>query len=153
MIRRSLTLFAMAAALAACKAEPRTSTKDYMVSEVQPTADIYWKSVQYISDEQGEHEIYPRTDAEWERVRRAAVRLAEIGAELKEPRFAQGRGAAWTDFADGLIEVAAQAEQAAVDQDVDAVFEEGYTVYSVCTACHQAYPPENPPEGFEDAGG
>lgn len=153
MIRRSLTLFALAGALAGCKAEPKISARDYMVQEVQPTADIYWKSVQYISDEQGEHEIYPRTDDEWERVRLAAVRLAEIGAELKEPRFAEGRGAAWTDFADGLIEVAGQAEQAAIDQDVDAVFEEGYTVYSVCTACHQAYPPENPPEGFEYDGG
>ena len=112
MMRHTLTLFALSLALAGCKAEPDASVKDYMAQEVQPTAKIYWNSVQFISDEQGNHEIFPRTDAEWEEVRQAAVRLGEIGAELKEPRYAEGRGSAWVDFADGLIEVAGQAEQA-----------------------------------------
>lgn len=152
MIRHSLTLFALAAALGGCKAEPEASVRDYMVQEVQPTADIYWKSVQYVSDEEGMHEVFPRTDAEWDDVRQAAVRLREIGAELKEPRYAEGRGSAWIDFSDGLIEVAEQAEQQAIDKSVDGVFEIGGTVYAVCQACHQAYPPENPPEGFEYGG-
>lgn len=150
MRARTLTLFAMSAALAACgEAAPDTTAKDYMAQQVQPTAEIYWNAVQYISDEAGSHEIFPETDAEWEDVRKAAARLAEIGAELKEPRFSEGRGAAWIEFSDGLIEVAGKAEQAAVAKDVDAVFEVGGTVYSVCQACHQAYPPAEPPEGFE----
>lgn len=152
MIRSTLTLFALGGVLAACgDAGPEVPIKPYMAETVQPTAEIYWNSVQYISDEQGEHEIFPRTDAEWEDVRQSAARLAEIGAELKEPGYAQGRGQGWIDFADGLIEVAGQAEQAAIAKDVDAVFEVGGTVYSVCSACHQAYPPADPPEGF-DAG-
>lgn len=149
MIRHSLTLFVLTAALAGCKSEPEASVRDYMVQEVQPTAEVYWDSVQFISDEQGQHEIFPRTDAEWENVRQAAVRLGEIGAELKEPRYAEGRGSAWIDFADGLIEVAGQAEQAAVDKNTDAVFEVGGTVYSVCSACHQAFPPAEAPEGSD----
>lgn len=152
MNRQLLTLFAFGAALGGCASEPQAPVKDYMAQEVQPTADIYWKSVQYISDEDGMHEIFPRTDAEWEDVRQAAVRLGEIGAELKEPRFAEGRGAAWIDFSDGLIEVAKQAEQQAADKSVDGVFEVSGTVYAVCQACHQAFPPENPPEGFENGG-
>ena len=153
MMRHTLTLFALSLALAGCKAEPEASVKDYMAQEVQPTAEIYWNSVQFISDEQGNHEIFPRTDAEWKEVRQAAVRLGEIGAELKEPRYAEGRGSAWIDFADGLIEVAGQAEQAAADKSTEAVFEVGGTVYSVCSACHQAYPPAEAPEEMGNAAG
>lgn len=150
MAYRILTLFVLGAALAACGDERAGSdARDYMQSHVQPTAEIYWNAVQYISDETGSHEIVPETDAEWAQVRAAAAELAAIGAELKEPRFAEGRGAAWIDFSNGLIEVAGKAEQAAAAKDVDAVFEVGGTVYSVCSACHQAYPPANPPEGFE----
>jgi hypothetical protein len=152
MIRRTLTLFVLGAALAGCKAEPETSVKDYMAQDVQPTSEVYWNAVQYISDETGNHDIQPRTDAEWEAVRQAAARLAEIGAELKEPAYAEGRGSGWIDFSNGLIEVAGQAEQAAVAQDVDAVFEVGGTLYSVCTACHQAYPAETPENGADGTG-
>lgn len=152
MNRYTLTLFALAGALGGCKAEPEASVKDYMAQDVQPTAEVYWNSVQYISDEQGDHEVFPRSDAEWEDVRQAAVRLGQIGAELKEPRFAEGRGSAWIDFADGLIEVAGEAEQAARDKSVDAVFEVGGTVYSVCSACHQAYPPAEGLEGENEPG-
>jgi len=152
MIRRTLTLFIMSGALVACQAEPQASAKEYMASEVQPTAEIYWNAVQYISDEQGDHEIFPRTDAEWEEVRKAAAHLGEIGAELKQPKYAEGRGAAWIDFADGLIEVSGQAEQAARDKSTEAVFEVGGTIYSVCSACHQAYPAETPEAAGNEAG-
>jgi outer membrane PBP1 activator LpoA protein len=152
MIRRKLTLFVFGLALAGCQGEPDASVKDYMAGEVQPTAEIYWNAVQYISDEQGDHEIFPRNDAEWEDVRQAAVRLGEMGAELKEPQYAEGRGAAWIDFADGLIEVSAQAEKAAADKSTEAVFEVGGTVYSVCSACHQAYPPAEGLEGENEPG-
>ncbi len=152
MIRRKLTLFVFGLALAGCQGEPDASVKDYMAGEVQPTAEIYWNAVQYISDEQGDHEIFPRNNAEWEDVRQAAVRLGEMGAELKEPKYAEGRGAAWIDFADGLIEVSAQAEKAAADKSTEAVFEVGGTVYSVCSACHQAYPPAEGPEGENEPG-
>ena len=152
MIRRTLTLFALAAVLAGCSAEPKASVKKYMAGEVQPTAEVYWNAVQFISDEQGDHDIFPRNDAEWEDVRQAAVRLGEIGAELKDPKYAEGRGAAWIDFADGLVEVAGQAEKAAADKSTEAVFEVGGTVYSVCSACHQAYPPaDEVAEGSNEA--
>ena len=55
--------------------------------------------------------------------------------------------------AGGLIEVAGQAEQAAADKSTDAVFEVGGTVYSVCSACHQAYPPADAPEDMGNAAG
>jgi len=117
-----------------------------MANVVQPTADIYWGSVQYISDEQGEHDIRPETDEEWLATRTAAGALTEYGNLLMTPLYAQGRGQDWMDFARGLVEIGAKAEQAAIDRDPDAVFEVGGNLYNVCRGCHQLYPPENLPD-------
>ncbi|WP_305096918.1 hypothetical protein [Croceibacterium aestuarii] len=151
MIRRTLTLFVFSSALAACNSsEPAKPIKDYMAQDVQPTAEVYWNAVQFISDESGDHEITPQTDAEWEDVRLAAVRLGEIGKELKQPGYSDARGPGWNDFADGLIEISGKAEEAAKAKDPEKVFEVGGTLYSVCSGCHEAYPAEQP-EAANDA--
>lgn len=149
---RTLTLFALSGALAACGGEPAKPIKAYMAEDVQPTAEVYWNAVQFISDETGDHEIEPKTDAEWEDVRQAAAKLADMGEKLKQPAYAEGRGSGWVDFANGLIEVAGKAEEAARARDPDMVFAEGGTVYSVCSACHQAYPAETPEGGADESG-
>ncbi|MGX7896841.1 hypothetical protein [Tsuneonella sp. HG222] len=143
MNRSTLTLFAMAGLLAGCGGgeADKPSVKAFMANEVQKTAETYWNAVQFISDETGEHDIRPETDEEWQKVVAAADKLAAHGQTLKEPGYAEGRGQGWIEFSDGLIEVAGKAREAAVSKDPDAVFEVGGTVYSVCSACHQAYPP------------
>lgn len=137
----ALTATALLVACGDEPAAPEQGIKEYMAETVQPTAEVYWDSVQYISDETGSHEILPTTEEDWERTRQAAEDLGEIGRTLMTPAYSEGRGGDWNQFAQGLIDVARQAEQAAVDQDVDAVFEVGGTIYSVCSACHQIYPP------------
>jgi hypothetical protein len=130
--------------LAACNQgppPPEKTIQQFMAEDVQTTAEVYWDSVQYISDEEGEHEIFPRTDGDWQRVRDAAIRLGEFGELLKTPGYSEGRGRDWIEFSDSLTEVSRLAEQAAEEKDVDKVFEVGGTVYSVCAACHQVYPP------------
>ena len=144
--------------LSACDRGPPTPEKtaqQLMAEDVQPTAEIYWDSVQYISDEQGEHDIFPKTDAEWKRTKDAATRLAELGELLKTPGYAEGRGEDWTTFANSLVEVSRLAEQAAEQRDTDKIFEVGGTIYNVCSACHQAYPATTGPEaeGAENPGG
>jgi cytochrome c556 len=131
--------------------QPDQTVQQLMANEVQPTAEVYWNSVQYISDEEGSHEIVPQTDQDWERVRAAAVKLGEHGKLLQTPAYTEGRSENWTRFSQALVEVAARAEQAAASKDTEAVFEVGGTVYSVCSACHQAYPPQEGPgsEGSE----
>ena len=132
------------ALLAGCNQGPPPPDKtiqQFMADDVQTTAEVYWDSVQYISDEEGEHEIFPRTDAEWQRVRDAATRLGEFGELLKTPGYSDGRGDDWIEISNSLVEVSKLAEQAADEKDVEKVFEVGGTVYSVCAACHQVYPP------------
>ena len=134
--------------LAGCKqgATPDKTVQQLMAQDVQPTADIYWKAVQYISDEQGNRDVVPQTDAEWQRVQDAATRIGELAQLLKTPGYTAGRGEDWVQFSDSLAEVAKQAEQAAAEKSPEKVFEVGGTMYAVCSACHMVYPATTGPE-------
>ncbi|MEL1249702.1 hypothetical protein [Aurantiacibacter gilvus] len=142
-------------ALASCNEEPEVpplgTAQQMMAQEMQPTAEIYWESVgaasELIDGEPVFREWAPENDAEWEAVRAAAERIGELGEMLKTPAYAEGRGDDWMAYSQGLVDVSAQAQEAAIAQDPDAVFEVGGTIYSVCSACHRMYPPAELPEG------
>jgi hypothetical protein len=141
--------FMAALPLAGCTDAPQQPDKtvqQLMAQDIQPTADIYWKAVQFISDETGNHDIRPQTDAEWQRVEDAATKIVDYAELLKTPAYADGRGGDWVQFADSLAEVGKLAEQAAAEKDPDRVFEVGGTLYSVCSACHMIYPATTGPE-------
>lgn len=149
---------AAGAVLSGCNAEPaqpEQTVQQLMATKVQPTAEVFWNSVQYISDEQGEHDIFPKTDADWKRTRDAATAMGKLGELLKTPGYAEGRGEDWIQIASSLVEVSKLAEQAADARDPDKVFQVGGTLYNVCSACHQVFPPaagadaEAPPTGPE----
>jgi len=136
---------ASALMLLACNRQPELPLKEVMAKQVQPAAQTYWDAVRYVSDETGDHEIVPKSDADWEKARKAAEDLKKYGELLQSDSYAKGRNDDWKQFAQGLVEIAAQAEQAAKDKSVDKVFEVGGTMYSVCSACHTIYPPPVPP--------
>ncbi len=148
-------VFAASLLLSACnqaeETPPLGTAQQMMAQEVQPTAEVFWQSVgsrsELIDGEPVFTEWQPETDPEWEEVRAAAVRLGELGEILMTPAYAEGRGDDWMAYSQGLVDVSAQAAQAAAAQDAEAVFEIGGTVYSVCSACHRMYPPEELPEG------
>ncbi len=151
MNKALIPALAAAALLAGCDRGPPLpdqTMQQLMANEVQPTAEIYWDSVQFISDEEGYHEIVPETDADWQKTRDAATRMAELAELLQTPGYAEGRGEDWIQISQSLVEVSRLAEQAADSRDPEKVFEVGGTMYSVCAGCHQAYPPaEGLPEG------
>ena len=147
---------AMAALLGGCgqqAATPEKTVQQLMAQDVQPTAEIFWNSVQFISDETGDHDIRPETDADWQKTRDAATRLGEFGLLLQTPAYTEGRGEDWTQFAKSLVDVSKLAEQAADAKDPDKVFEVGGTIYNVCSACHQVYPATTGPEAEEAQAG
>ena len=141
--------------LASCGEEPVDlpygTAQQFMANEVQPTAEVYWNAVGAVSElidgEPVFREFEPQTDEEWQRVADAAIKMREYGEVLASPAYAEGRGDDWMDFAQGLQAVSRQAEQAAIDKSPEAVFEVGGTLYNVCTACHQSYPPADLPAG------
>lgn len=142
--------------LTGCNQSPPTPEKtvqQLMAEDVQPTTQVYWNAVQFISDETGDHDIFPKTDADWKRTKDAAIRIGELAELLKTPGYTEGRGEDWTTFSNSLIEVAKLAEQAAEERDTAKVFEVGGTMYNVCSACHQVYPATTGPEAEEAATG
>ena len=131
---------------------PEKTIQQLMAEEVQPTAEVYWGAVRFESvlenGEPVERDIKPETDEDWAQVKAAATKLGELGALLQTPGYAEGRGEDWGQFSKSLVEVSQLAEQAADAKDVEKEFEVGGTIYSVCSACHQVYPPaEGVPEG------
>lgn len=142
-------------ALGACDSEPELppegTAQQLMAQEMQPTAEVYWDAVgassELIDGEPVFREWAPETDEEWEAVRAAAERLGELGELLLTPAYADGRGDDWQAYAQGLVDVSAQAQEAAVSKDPEAVFAVGGTIYTVCSACHRMYPPAELPEG------
>ena len=126
---------------------PEKTAQQLMAEDVQPTAEVFWDSVQFISDETGQHEIVPETEEDWKRTRDAATRMIELAELLQTPGYAEGRGEDWIEISQSLADVGRLAEQAADSRDPEKVFEVGGTMYSVCSGCHQAYPPA---EGLPD---
>jgi hypothetical protein len=144
-----LIAIVVAALLAGCDQGPPTPEKtvqQLMADDVQPTAQVYWNAVQYISDEEGEHDIFPRTDADWKKTRDAATRMIELAELMQTPAYAEGRGGDWAQISQSLADVGRLAEQAADSKNPEKVFEVGGTMYSVCSGCHQVYPPTEAPQ-------
>ncbi len=114
--------------LAACKApEPpaaptppvladlkaRATIQQLMVQIVDPSADALWDAVSTEVGSAGMTEKQPRTDAQWQEVRRHAVLLAEAANLLQVPgRQVAHAGATLEDAQVPGISSAAQIEQA-----------------------------------------
>lgn len=151
---RSLSFLTVAVVLllTACaqQTEMRTiaTTEQLMEGMVQPLSEVVWDSVQTIVDRDGVHEMQPETEDDWEFVRNSALSLAEsanlvmvmareVGEDTPE------RGEDWNEFANGLIEGALEAADAARARDREALFVAGSNIYeNACLACHEAYLPE-----------
>lgn len=116
--------------------------KDFMNLILDPAADVLWDSAGWVdSRETGYEELYPTTDEQWDYVRRHAALLIEIGNMLALPGRAVDNDA-WLTYANGLSQAGALAMEAAAVQNKEDFFQAGAQLYSVCTACHQAYNPE-----------
>lgn len=138
----SVMIFCLASCTASDQGDaPQASTKGMMADHVQPTAEVYWNAVQYISDADGSREIIPENDAEWQRTAQAAQKLKQLGEDLKMTKYAANKGTDWKDFAQGLVDAAGQAEQAAQAHSPEKVLEAGGILYNVCSACHEVYMP------------
>jgi hypothetical protein len=156
---------------AATDSQLYSSIKDLMDSIIDPSADALWDAVKTVVDQDGAHEIVPRTPEEWREVRRAAVRIIE-GANLM---MMPGREAAppgaksevpgvelepaemtalirkdrkqFDAFAEALRSVGLEALKAAEGKNAGALLDVGGRLQDVCEGCHKAfwYPNEKPP--------
>src|SRR5262245_53220523 len=146
--------------------------KEIMLNVVDTNADIVWLSVTTTASAKGLVETRPQNDAEWLRVRQAAVTLAEAanllmipgrhvarpgeksetpGVELEpsemEALINKDRPAFYK-HAKALYDAAMLAVDAIDKKDPDKVFEVGENIDSACESCHKSYwyPNEKIPE-------
>jgi hypothetical protein len=172
-----LATLIVATALSACdrpaSPEPPTSTgaspfqptagiQDIMAGMIEPSAEFVWESVSSIVTAEGVEEKQPRTEEEWDEVRRHAIILTESANLLliegrqvaREGRQLDDHGtpgnltlqqveqAIATDrnsfvaFSRALHDVGAVLIEAADDKDVQAIMTAGEALDEVCESCH-----------------
>jgi predicted dehydrogenase len=166
-----------ACVLAACgKAEPPTAAppaaattikltagiQDIMTHMIDPAADFLWESVSSTVTAEGVEEKQPRTDDEWNEVRRHAIILTEsanlilmegrhvaregmqledhgtpgnLTAEESEQAIAADR-ATFVAFSQALHDVGAAMLKAADDRNPQGILDAGETMDQVCEGCH-----------------
>lgn len=120
---------------------PVADVKLLMSHIMEPAAEVYWDAVGIIVDENGEHQIEPITNEDWDAVTHAAYVVAESGNLLMMPTRAKD-GGEWIAASQLMIEAAQKAIRAAEAHDTDAVFEVGAELYDACTNCHSKYSPD-----------
>lgn len=152
-MKTKLLMLAGVAFLAGCSGQSEdsdTPKADYvqahdirqlMEQVVQPQADVFWGSAGYVSDAEGERDLTPTTEEGWLATRSSAATVTQMGNLLMTPLYAKGRGEDWIKFSKALVEIGQRAEAAAVARDSEAIFDVGATMYNVCQACHEVYPP------------
>ncbi len=120
---------------------PVADVKTIMANIMEPAADQYWDTVGTVIDMEGEHEIAPQTQEEWDTARNNAYVFTEAGNLLMMPTRAKDN-AEWMQMAQALIDSGQKAIRAAEAKDKTAVFNTGAEVYEACTNCHTKYSPE-----------
>jgi hypothetical protein len=148
---------------------PKASIRELMDAQVDPAADAIWDSVVITITAAGEEDKQPRTEAEWQAVRRSAIILieatnllmmdhrriapagapavpGEASASVLEQRLDAHRPA-FVGFAQALRNVSLQALEAIDARDATRLLEAGGEIDGACEACHLVYwyPPDLTP--------
>jgi len=148
-------------------AEPQllsTSTiKDIMHAMVEPSSNFLFDAVSEVSDKTGIHENAPKTDQEWDAVRRQALTLLEAqnlvvmhGRKVAKPgeksansavelepeaiqALIDGDRVAFVTFASKLQDATMVAMRAVDAKDKDALMAAGEGIDQACENCHLKY--------------
>lgn len=124
----------------------RLPMSELMPHVLQYAADGIWDRQGIVIDEAGEHSLFPKDDAEWEKAESAGLTLAEVTNTLLVP----GRRipeAEWDRSVAAVRDVALDAARAAERHDQAAFFAAGERLDAACDACHIRYDPRFKQQG------
>ena len=150
-MRFALAVLAPAAVMAAAVALPsmgedaqpmppfqaHVDMKTFMEHVLTPAAKIVWSVNAVVIDEKGEHDLSPKTEADWEEIVSGAATLAEATNALMIPERA--RDPQWIVCVQRLAEAANQAYVAAEAHDLKTVSEVSDRLDGICATCHRHY--------------
>jgi len=109
----------------------------FMEHVLTPAATVVWRTNGFVNDERGDHDLAPKTDADWEAVVSGAATLAEATNALLIPE--RVRDQAWIGYVEQLATTAEQAYLAAEHHDLKAISDVSDRLDGVCSACHNHY--------------
>lgn len=111
--------------------------KTFMEHVLTPAATVIWRVNGSIIDATGEHDLSPKTDADWERIVSGAATLAEATNALMIPERVRDKD--WIKYVEALAAAAAKAYRGAENHDLKAVSEVSNQLDGICAACHRHY--------------
>jgi hypothetical protein len=109
----------------------------FMEHVLGPAAAVIFKVNGVVIDKNGEHDLSPKTDADWEQVVSGAATLAEATNALMIPE--RVRDPAWNPYVKKLAEAANKAYHAAEAHDFKSISEVSDQLDGICAACHRHY--------------
>jgi hypothetical protein len=118
-------------------------TRQLMSWMIDPSSKVVFAAVATIVTDQGEENIQPHTDEEWNTVRSNAVTVLESGNLLMLE--GRARNSQITDIADwnakarAMSAAARTAIEATDVKDPEALFAASGDIYQACTDCHAKY--------------
>jgi hypothetical protein len=111
--------------------------KTFMEHVLTPAATVVWSVNGIVIDQKGEHDLSPKTDADWERIVSGAATLAEATNALMIPERALD--SQWNFYAQRLAEAADKAYVAAEAHDLKTISQVSDQLDGICAACHRHY--------------
>jgi hypothetical protein len=109
----------------------------FMEHVLMPAATVIWRSNGVILDARGEHDLSPKSDADWEQMVSGAATLAEATNALMIPQ--RVRDQEWIGHVRKLSDAANKAYRAAEEHDLKGISEVSDQLDGICEACHRHY--------------
>lgn len=131
------------------KYDTQTSVAEFMGHVMDPAADAVWTRAGYVVTAEGETELFPKTDEEWEAVEVGAYTLIEAGNTLLLPGRLRDEPQ-WAASVAQLAAAARQTQAAALAKDKDAVFAGGAAIFQACLSCHSTFVTPPAPTGDDE---
>jgi hypothetical protein len=117
--------------------EAYVDMKTFMEHVLTPAAAVIWRVNGVVIDEKGEHDLSPKSDADWEQTVSGAATLAEATNALMIPQ--RVRDAEWTFCVKKLADAANKAYLAAEAHDLKSISAISDRLDGICAACHRHY--------------
>ena len=111
--------------------------KTFMEHVLTPSANTIWRVNAIVFDEEGEHNLAPRSDADWEKIVSGAATLAEATNALMIPQ--RVLDSQWGFYVGKLSDAADRAYRAAESHNLPAVSKVSDELDAICAACHRHY--------------
>lgn len=109
----------------------------FMDHVLTPAAAIVWRTNGFVNDSTGDHDLSPKSDADWELVVSGAATLAEATNALRIPQ--RTVDADWNGYVDKLADAAARAYEAAEKHDQPTLSFISDHLDEICSSCHRHY--------------